>query len=351
MNKSKIIKNLIYIICCYVFLFIFYNSNLIIRKILFSCSDKISFINITIILCFIIMSILIIFRKYLFRKKIYMWIIFLFLLMCCFAEGYYADFSSYPFIIIYMYLMLVTFYIILRTKKCFELSMVYSFSIIILIAFILGLFGMLVIIKYIILLSAIYIIVYIYKKTKYNLDDIKYAFNNIFSSGFIVFNLLWIFAILFGAGLYVHTFDEYSHWAYDAKAMIYYSKFGNSQDIMLRTRSYAPIFTVWHYIVSVFGGFSEHNLYVGLNILVSIYLLPAFIYLKNNNLFIKIFGFVSILFACYLFGGVYSYTTLYVDYAMTAIFASSIIIYFISKDKNINLNKLIILHFYCGVYM
>ena len=190
MNKSKIIKNLIYIICCYVFLFIFYNSNLIIRKILFSCSDKISFINITIILCFIIMSILIIFRKYLFRKKIYMWIIFLFLLMCCFAEGYYADFSSYPFIIIYMYLMLVTFYIILRTKKCFELSMVYSFSIIILIAFILGLFGMLVIIKYIILLSAIYIIVYIYKKTKYNLDDIKYAFNNIFSSGFIVFNLL-----------------------------------------------------------------------------------------------------------------------------------------------------------------
>lgn len=345
MMKKNILKNLVFIIGIYLGIIIFHNVSPIIKNIIFSSNERIILFNKSIILSLIISSLIIIYKSKLFRKKIYIWIIILFLLLCNFAEGFFLDFKVYPFIILYIYLLLMTLYIMLKTNNGFEISMVYSFSILILSAFAIGLFGLLVLFKYVMLLFAIYMLWYIIKKTKSSSSDVQNALNNMFSQGFMVFNILWLLAIFYGAGLYVHSFDEYSHWAYDAKAMIYYSKFGNSQEIMLQSRTYAPIFSVWHYIVSIFGGFSEHNLYVGLNILISIYLLPAFLYLKNNNIFIKILGLVSIVFGCYMFGGVYSYSTLYVDYAMTAIFASSLIVYFVSKDKNVNLSRLLILIF------
>ena len=341
--KKNVLKNLVFIMGIYLGIIIFHNISPIIKNIILSSNEKIIIFNKSIILSLIISCFVVVYKNVLFRKKLYIWIIILFLLLCNFAEGFFLDFKVYPFIILYIYLLLMTFYTMLKANNGFEISMVYSFSILILSAFAIGLFGLLVLFKYVMLMFAIYMLWFIIKNAKSCPDKFQETMNNLFSQGFVIFNILWMLAIFFGAGLYVHSFDEYSHWAYDAKAMIYYSKFGNSQEIMLHSRSYAPIFTVWHYIVSIFGGFSEHNLYVGLNILVSIYLLPAFIYLKNNNLFIKILGVIAIIFGCYMFGGVYSYSTLYVDYAITAIFSSSVILYFVSKDKNINVNKLLIL--------
>ena len=344
MNKKNLIKIFLFTLCCYFFLVVSYNSSLIIKKLIYSGNNNgIVFVNKTIFLSFLIICLITIFREKIFKKKLYFWVIIIFLMICNFAEGYFYNFNVFTFIILYMYLLIMSFYIILRTKNSFEISIVYSFSILLLSAFCLGLFGLLIILKYIMILFAIYMLYYIYKKYKSSPTDIKSSLENMFSSGFIIFNILWCLAIFLGAGLYVHAYDEYSHWAYDAKAMIYYSKFGTSQDIMLKTRAYPPIFTVWHYIVSIFGGFSEHNLYVGLNILVGIYLLPAFTYLKNNNVIVKILGIISLIFCCYIFGGVYTYTTLYVDFAITVIFSSLIIVYFVSKDQEINLNKLLCL--------
>ena len=344
-TKKNIVRNIFLIIVFYISLLIFHNASSIFKNIFLSTNDKLILLNKTMLLSIIIISFIMIFKNILFRKKIYLWVIILFLLGCNSAEGFFLDFKAYTFIIIYIYLLLMTFYFIIKTKNNFELSMVYSFSILILSAFVVGLFGLLFLFKYVMLLFGIYMIWYIHRMINMSKIDIENALEKLFSPGFIIFNILWLLAIFFGAGLYVHSYDEYSHWAYDAKAMIYYAKFGNSQEIMLQSRTYAPIFTVWHYIVSIFGGFSEHNLYIGLNILVSIYLLPAFVYLKNNSMLIKIFATVALIFGCYLFGGVYSYFTLYVDYAMTVIFASSVIVYFISKDKKTNMNRILLLLF------
>lgn len=342
MFKSKNIKSILFIILSYISVLLFQNLSSLIRKIMFSSSVNFSFINETIIISLLIISFIIIFRNKLFKNKAYLWIILSFLFACNFAQGYFPGFNAFTFIVLYLYLLVMTFCTILKTKNGFELSIVYSFSALILSAFTVGLFGLLSIFKYILLIFAILMIFYIYKKSKGDHTCIEESLNKLFSSGFVIFNILWVLAIFFGAGLYVHSYDEYSHWAYDAKAMIYYSKFGTSQKIMLKTRAYAPIFTVWHYIVSIFSGFSEHNLYVGLNMLISIYLLPIFFYINKNNFAIKILVLASTIFCCYIFGGVYSYTTLYVDYAITAIFASTLIIYFISKDMKTNLNKIIL---------
>ena len=343
MNVKRNIKNLLLILLSFLLVLLFQNLGILGKKIIFNNSVNFVILNKTIILSLLIIIPIIIYRNILFRKKIYLYITILFLLLCNFIEGLYLGFSAFTFIIIYIYLLIMNFYITIKTKYSFELSMIYSFSILLLFAFIIGMFGGLIILKYILLIFGIYMMYYICKQYKNDTENIINLLNDFFSSGFIVFNILFILSILFGVGMHVHSYDEYSHWAYDAKAMIYYSKFGTSQDIMLKTRAYAPIFTVWHYIVSIFDGFNESYLYIGLNILVCIYLLPSFYYLKNNNILVKILGTISILFGCYLFGGVYSYNTLYVDYAITAIFASAVLTYFISKDEKLNLNKILIL--------
>lgn len=341
-NKENLKKS-IFILLSYVIFMISNNLNTMLKKVMFESSDKINFVNITIIISTLIMTLIIIFKKSLFKRKINFWVIFCTLIFYNLAEGYFYDFVSFPFIILYIYLLLMTFCGILKFKKSFEISMVTSFSILILSAFVVGLFGLLIIFKYIMILFSILMIIYIVKNYKKDKESITLSLDKLFDSGFIIFNILWIIAMFGGAGIYVHAWDEYSHWAYDAKATIYYSKFGTSQEIMLKTRGYAPIFTTWHYIVSMFTGFNEHNLYVGLNMLISIYLLPAFYYIKNNNIITKVLAFISIVFCCYLFGSVYSYNSLYVDLAITSIFSSAIILYYISIDNKEKLNLPIIL--------
>lgn len=343
-KENKLIKNILVIILIYVVL-MFANNFREIFSMLFNSNNDNSFefINISILISTILMILLFIFRKYIFKNKLNLWIIFCTLILYNFAEGYFLDFYAFPFIILYVYIILLTYFTILLSKQKFEISIVTSFSILLLSAFVIGMFGLLKIFKFVMLLSVILIIIYIY--TVYKNDKIRLieAKDKLFDNGFIVFNILWIIAILSGAGMYVHTWDEYSHWAYDAKATIYYSKFGASQEIMSKSKGYAPIFTMWHYIVAIFNGFSEHNLYVALSMLISIYLMPTFYWLKNNGVITKILAFISIAFCCYLFGGVYSYNNLYADYAITSIFASIIILYSISQDDKINLSLSMIL--------
>ena len=343
-SKKRIINNGIFITLGYVLIFIANNFKLIVKNVLGKSLDSgIEFINISILLSIIILALVIIFRKYLFKSKINLWMIFCTLLVYNFAEGYFLGFVSFPFIILYVYILLLTYVVMLLTNKNFEISIVTGFSGLLIITFVIGMFGLLNIVKYLMLSSFILMIYYIYRVYKKDKNKLLEVRDSLFSSGFVIFNLLWIIAILGGAGMYVNSWDEYSHWAYDAKATIYYSKFGASQEIMSKTKGYAPIFTVWHYIVSIFNGFSEHNLYVGISMLITVYLMPAFHYIKKHNFITKFLAFFALAFCCYIFGGVYIYSSLYADLAISVIFASILILYNIGEDTKENLTLPIIL--------
>ena len=167
--------------------------------------------------------------------------------------------------------------------------------------------------------------------------------NSFFNVEFLSFTILFIIAIIGGIGRFVHVYDEYSHWAYDAKAVIYYDKLSNSQEIMSKSRSYAPVITSWHYIVAQYSKFSEPNLYIGLSIFISIFLMSIF--LSKNN---KIKSLISIFLAyasCFIFGGVYSFNSLYADLAFGVVFGATLISIFSDiKQKEILLSiELIIL--------
>lgn len=338
MKKNKsVIKNIIFIIINYLFFTCLINLRFLISNILkHSDQYSLNLLSATAILSTIIISILYIFRKEILKKSYYFWTIYAFLIIMAFVEAYKIQFIAYPFILLILYLMLTTFFTMYLSKMKFELSMVTSVSIIIISTFILGLLGLLALVKYLVLASSIFIICYLYRERKKNKKKLSETKDNFFKNGFLVFIVIYIIVILGGSGMYVNCYDEYSHWAFDAKSMIYYSKIGNSQISMLKTRGYPPMFSVWHYFVSVFGKYSEPTLYIGLNLLTGIYLLPAFTLMENKRFLTKILSFIAIFFCCFLFGGVYIYASLYVDLLISVIFSSLLIMHFILESKNID---------------
>lgn len=336
MKKKNLLINIGKIIFTYAILLIFSNADFFAKKVFFNGKCNFDFINLSILISILVLSLCIIFEKYLFKRKIYFWIMFGTIIIYNFSEAFFNDFVVYPFLILYIYFLILSFFIMMNGVKRFEIALPISFSSIIIMAFIFGLFNILPLFKYFLILLLIFIIVFYIKQYKKNHEIFKTTLNNFFDSGFIIFSILWILALFLGAGLYVHSWDEYSHWAYDAKAVIYYSKFGASQDIMLKSKNYPPIFTVWHYIISIFTKFNEHNLYVGLNMLIMVYLLPIFYYIKNNNIITKIFIFIASVFSICVFGGVYGYFSLYADAAISIIFASTLFVYYLLKNEHFN---------------
>ena len=151
-------------------------------------SDKYSLniFSITAILCVIIISFIYFFRKSILKKTSYFWFIYVFLIIMSFIEVYKIQFVAYPFILLILYLMLTTFFTMYLSKMKFELSMVTSVSTIIISTFILGLFGLLILVKYLVLLSSIFIICYLYIERKKNNEKILETKKNFFKNGFFI---------------------------------------------------------------------------------------------------------------------------------------------------------------------
>ena len=240
-----------------------------------------------------------------------------------------------------LYVFIITFAFVLFKKiNNFSFSLITAFSLMLLITLVLGMFDLLITVKYLLPLAFAGCLIYIY------IDRDKYSklTDKFFNKELIIFTILFIIAILGGVQRYVHVYDEYSHWAYDAKMTIYYDKFGASPDVMSKTRGYAPIITSWHYIVAQYAGFSEPNLYSGLAIFCVIYIMALFcnVY-KKNNFLLFLSGIVA--YSCiFYFGDVYSYSNLYADLAFACTFAALLIYYFYRKnDDKISLIPLFIL--------
>lgn len=333
---KKHMKDFLYFVLIYFILVVLGN----VRKIISVLINHISFSEIkpfSIIIVFsTILSFIIIylFKNGKIKNKKILYSTLINILCINVISGAFTSFEITPYVLLYVFLMLSCFSFMLKYNKSFEISLCISTSIIILFSFIIGMLGLLNILKY--LLAIIFILLIIYNYLMYKKDTNKYinSVNNLFCTVNIIFTLVFYISIIGNIGMYVNSWDEYSFWAYDAKALISSSKFSVSNLNVERASAYPPLLSVWHYIISIFtGSFAEQNLYIGLNILIYIYLLPAFYWLKNRNLVTMIFGGISILYGCTLFGGVYTYISLYADLVITASFLSAIMICEITNLK------------------
>lgn len=234
----------------------------------------------------------------------------------------FNSYSGTGFLLLYAFILLIAFACMIKTKLRFEISLVASISIFIFSFIVLGLLNLLSISLLFLLIISLALLYYIYRNNKLffsNLDTID-------TKTIIIFSVLFLVAILGGVGRYVHSYDEYSYWAYAAKVAIDQDSLYAVISNLGATRAYPPVSTIWHYIVSIFSGYSEPNLYIGLSLLTFIYLMPAFMYIINKKAFTILVFLIAIVFFPLMFNGSITYTLLYVDLLLGVLCGLAIIL-------------------------
>lgn len=336
-------SNIIFILISFLFLLCVNNINAF-KSLIFNYSNlSFSFFNIPFLISFLSILILLIIYNY---KKIDTKKFIYFSSIVCFyniLSNIFSHFSAFGFLILYLFIIFGTYVTQLIIKKKFEFSIVVFTSILLLVLYFFGVFNLLTYVKYLIIILFLIgsIVVFVKGKSK----DIEF-----FDTGLFIFSILFVVAILGGVGRYIHIWDEFSHWAFDAKVTILSNKLTLYTGMNYSTYSYPPLLSLWHYFVSIFnGGFNEPNLYIGLSIFIFIYMMPMFIYInkkKMNLLTIILYIFLTYSLN-FLFDGAYSYSILYADLAMGFLGTSVLILYFYCKNEKINDRFIMLLLFSC----
>lgn len=300
--------------------FVFHYSNL-----------SFSFFNISFIIStLLIISIFALYGSGRIYKKNFLYV-FLIIIFYNIISNMFSHFNAFGFLLIYLFLMISTYATQLVIKKKFEFSIVAFTSILLLCLFLFGILNILMCAKYFIGLLFICSIFVIFKN-----KDKKIEFVN---SGSIIFSILFVVAVLGGVGRYVHIWDEFSHWAFDAKVTIDNAKLTLYTGMNYSTNSVPPLLTLWHYFISLFnGGFNEPNLYIGLSIFIFIYMMPMFLYIDKKKIgFLTIVLYVIVSYGFnFLFDGAYSYSILYADLAMGFLGTAAFLLYFYCKSEKID---------------
>ena len=329
----KKILRLIYAVPLYIVLVILSNSRVLFNN--FSNGREllsdISFINVNIIILLILSLIYIIFKEKIksYNKIFLPTIIVSFIIVL--LDGIFINKNISNYMILLYYLIFVGFTTSIITKQRFEISLFLSVGVGLIITTIISMFNLLFILKYL-LVAYIPVGIYIIIKNKKNL---KYIVDEKFNGYvFLIFSILFVIMVSGGINRYVHIWDEYSHWAFDAKAVIEYEKLSTCEEVISSTRAYPPIMSLWHYFVSLFVGYSEQNLYISLSIFILIGLMTAFSFINKNNKNILPLFTLAVVFGTSIFGSLYKYSSLYADYISGVIYFVNFVIYILYKEDN-----------------
>ena len=273
--------------------------------------------NLLLIIFFFILNIKV-FKK---ERRFYK-LINLVLIINCLLALIFNSYSGTGFLLLYAFILLITFACMIKTKLRFEISLVISISILIFSFIVLGLLNLLSMSLLFFLIISLALLYYIY-----HINNLFFIIlDTIDTKTIIIFSVLFLVAILGGVGRYVHSYDEYSYWAYAAKIAIDQDSLYAVISNLGATRAYPPVSTIWHYIISIFSGYSEPNLYIGLSLLTFIYLMPAFMYIINKKSFTILVFLVAIVFFPLMFNGSITYTLLYVDLLLGVLCGCTIIL-------------------------
>ncbi len=324
----KSIMKLISLVPLYFIIVVFNNlQNLVIDKSFIN----VDFVNFPTILTFIIVGSLIVFFNKLNKNKKVLISCSIVSIGCLLLNGYLGDKHIYKYILLFLMLMYNSYAFSKITKQNFEISIFASNAIVLLIALVLGFFNLLNILIYVIIALEIISLLYIITNNKKMKKAYELGFNNI---SVLIFSIMFLTFVLGGINRFVHTWDEYSHWAYDATVLNEYDKLSTCEEVVSSTRNYPPALSLWHYFTSRIADFNEQHLYISLSLFILISIMPAFSFSnKNNKAFLPLMTII-LFFGASLFGGIYTYTTLYADLAIASVFFSSFVTYFLYRDKN-----------------
>ena len=156
----------------------------------------------------------------------------------------------------------------------------------------------------------------------------EFLLNNVFTPGFAVFCVFYIFVWLVHRDRMLIYWDEFTHWGLVVKNMYAFDAFGNHPDATTLFRGYPPASSLFHYLWMKIGGYSEPNYFRSMGVLYIALLLPVFKNINWSN--IKIIPLIAI-FALLSVG---FYTDIYVDVLLGFLLAYILFAYFTEKSFN-----------------
>lgn len=252
----------------------------------------------------------------------------------------FTSFNGIGFLLFFIFLLLITLDVMVSTENNFEISLVTSVSSLILLFVALGILNLLTWSPLFLIIIVAISVFYLLKNKSKMIKSIK----SINIKSVIIFSMLFIVAILGGVGRYVHKWDEYSYWAYAAKVCINENSLYAVISRLGVTKTYPPVSTIWHYLISVFSGYSEPNLYIGLSILTFIYMMPLFSKLNTKKTFTIIAFVLTCIYFPILFNGSITYSLLYVDLLLASLCSCALIVHSQTREnKKLNPCLIIIL--------
>ena len=184
----------------------------------------------------------------------------------------------------------------------------------------------------ILVLNAFALIYNIYS-IKHRKADIK---NNILTFGLVLFSISYIIIIWSSLGRLASEWDEFSHWALVVKNMFELNSLGLGENSTVLFKWYLSGTSMFQYFcVSLAGEFKESMLYVGMNLIILSFIIPAFETLCKKSKFVNIILYFIMFFIPTMFYPTI-YTSLYVDGVLALCFAYTIYSYFCNRNKDLS---------------
>lgn len=324
---KKVLK-VVSLIPMYFILVVFNNlQNLIIDKNFVN----VDFVNIPTIIAFTVCGLIILFGNYLKGGKKALSGIFLVTIGCTLLNGYFGDKNIYKYYLLFYMLMYNAYIFSKITKLKFEMSIFASNAVLMLLGCTLAMFNLLKIFIYVVVAIQILLTIYIIMNRKKLLSAEELHYNNV---SIQIFSLMFLLFVIGGINRYVHTWDEYSHWAYDATVVANTDLLSTQEGVTSATREYPPLLSVWHYFTSRIADFNEQHLYISISIYILIMFMPAFMFMNKENRKILPLFTTALFFGASLFGVTYTNTVLYADYSIAAAYFTTFIVYLYYRDKN-----------------
>lgn len=160
-----------------------------------------------------------------------------------------------------------------------------------------------------------------------------YLLNHIFTPGFFVFCIFYIFICFVHRGRMLTLWDEFVHWGLVVKNMSFFNAFGNHPEATTVFRGYPPATALFQYFWAKICGYSEPNLFRSMNVLCFALVLPVFKNLgwKKRKLVPVIAVMIFLIPVC-----LYSnyYQEIFVDAVLGILFAYILFAYFTEKSFN-----------------
>ena len=249
-------------------------------------------------------------------KKI-KWFVAITIILIVMGHLVIPDFRIFRYILLFYFMMLLTFTTKRLTKRSFSVSIGIMISFLLMFVFVVAVIGLLPWLMWILVFISLVNILYIYRSYNHK-KEILIDINEFINVEFVVFSVLFMISIVSGMERYVHSWDEYNMWALNAKKIIVNDS--------LTGFVYPPILSIWYYISHIFIGYSEPNLYISHAIFINSFVMILFSELKDKKMYFLVL--LLVLAIPHLFAGGFNYNNLYADFPSTILFMYGMIYFY-----------------------